>query len=69
MATVGELIEQLKKHDSDETVVFQYLLCEHTDLSKDVFDASADALDYTNFADDMSIKMNEWLVDVEVVND
>jgi hypothetical protein len=59
--TVGELIEQLKTLDPDTTVVFQYLVPEHTDFSIDEFEERAEALDYTDFADEMSIKMNEWL--------
>jgi hypothetical protein len=63
--TVGELIEQLKTLDPDTTVVFQYLTHEHTDFSIDDFESKAEALDYTNFADEMSITMNEWLAEME----
>ena len=63
--TVGQLIEQLKLHDLNETVVFQYLLNEHTDLSVEDFEARAEALDYTDFADEMSIMMKEWLAEME----
>lgn len=66
MATVKDLIEQLNTiKDKDQTVVFQYLLCEHTDLSIDQFESRAEALDYTDFADEMSITMNEWLLEME----
>ena len=59
--TVKQLIEQLNTLDPDTTVVFQYLVPEHTDFSIDEFEERAEALDYTDFADEMSIKMNEWL--------
>lgn len=62
--TAKDLIEQLSKLDPDTTVVFQYLTHEHTDFSIDDFEARATALDYTDFADEMSIKMNEWLYEM-----
>jgi hypothetical protein len=66
MTTVKDLIEQLKKHDPEATVVFQYLTHEHTDYSIDEFEARAWELEYTNFGDQMSTIMNEWLADTEV---
>jgi hypothetical protein len=62
--TVGELINQLNTIDPNTTVVFQYLIPEHTDFSVEDFEARAEALDYTDFADEMSIKMNEWLAEM-----
>ena len=67
--TVGQLIEQLKTLDPDTTVVFQYLVPEHTDFSIDEFESRAEALDYTDFADEMSIKMNEWLEEMAQPHD
>ena len=67
MATVKDLIEQLNTiRNKDQTVVFQYLLAEHTDLSIDEFEERAQALDYTDFADEMSVQMNEWLSEMAV---
>ncbi len=68
MATVKDLIDQLNTiKEKDQPIVFQYLLCEHTDLSMDEFEERAEALDYTDFADEMSIVMNEWLSEMERV--
>jgi hypothetical protein len=66
--TVKELIKQLNTIDPDTTVVFQYLIPEYTDFSVSEFEDRAEALDYTDFADEMSIAMTEWLKDVEVEN-
>lgn len=63
--TVKDLIEQLNTiKEKDQPIVFQYLLCEHTDFSIDDFESKAETLDYTDFADEMSIKMNEWLAEM-----
>ncbi len=68
MATVKDLIEQLNTiREKDQPIVFQYLLAEHTDLSIDEFEQRAEALDYTDFADEMSIKMNDWLSEMAEV--
>lgn len=66
MATVRDLIEHLNTiPDKEQPIVFQYLLCEHTNLSIDEFESRAEALDYTDFADEMSIRMNEWLSEMD----
>ncbi len=68
MATVKDLIDQLNTiREKDQPIVFQYLLAEHTDLSIDEFEQRAEALDYTDFADEMSIKMNDWLSEMAEV--
>jgi RNase P/RNase MRP subunit POP5 len=66
MTTARQLIEQLSKLDPDTTVVFQYLTHEHTDYSIDEFEARAWELEYTNFGDQMTASINEWLADVEI---
>jgi hypothetical protein len=68
MTTVKDLIDQLNTiREKDQPIVFQYLLAEHTDLSIDEFEQRAEALDYTDFADEMSIKMNDWLSEMAEV--
>ena len=66
MTTARQLIEQLSKLDPDTTVVFQYLTHEHTDYSIDEFEARAWELEYTNFGDQMTDTIKEWLADTEV---
>ena len=66
MTTARQLIEQLSKLEPDTTVVFQYLTHEHTDYSIDEFEARAWELEYTNFGDQMSNTIKEWLADTEV---
>jgi len=66
MTTVNDLIEQLKDIPNGTPIVFQYLLPEHTDYDTEDFTERAEALDYTDFADEMSRTMTEWLADVEV---
>lgn len=62
--TVKDLIEQLSTIDPTTPIVFQYLLPEHTEFSTNDFSNRVEALDSTDFADDMSFQMNNWLDDM-----
>lgn len=44
MPTVAQLITQLQKHNPDEPIVYQYLLCEHTNYSIDDFEQASEYL-------------------------
>jgi hypothetical protein len=66
--TVRDLVDQLKKLDPDQTIVYQYLLSEHTDLGIDSFELRAQALENSGFADSMSMSMISWLEDMDVLD-
>jgi hypothetical protein len=63
--TVADLIASLKTVDPKTPVVFQYLLPEHTDYTTREFKKLSEALEYTEFADEMSREMRGWLEEME----
>lgn len=67
--TVSQLIEHLKTEDPNAVVVFQYILAEHTEWDEDDFEARADLLDSSSFADESSQYIKTWLDDVYYMED
>lgn len=59
--TVKELINYLKEENPNAVVVYQYLLAEHTNLSRKKFAQAADDLDSTGFADEMGHAMKAYV--------
>ena len=62
--TVAQLIEHLKTEDPNTVVVFQYILAEHTDWDEDDFETRAELLDSSDFPDESSAYIKQWLNDV-----
>jgi hypothetical protein len=61
--TVGQLIKNLQKHDPDEPIVYQYLLCEHTDLSIDDFELASDYLEDSDaFGFETSVMLSDQIM-------
>lgn len=63
--TVGDLIKSLQTVDPKTPVVFQYLLPEHTDYTTRKFAKLSEALDDTDFADEMSREFTGRLEEME----
>jgi hypothetical protein len=64
MPTVGELIKQLQKRDPDEPIVYQYLLCEPTDISIDDFEQASEYLaDSGAFGEYTSEILNDYIIE------
>jgi hypothetical protein len=69
MATVAKLIKQLQdNHNPYESVIFQYVVAEHTKLDEDEFSKVADYLmDNDNFAEDTTDLFKGWITEAEDV--
>lgn len=59
--TVKQLIEYLSKENPNAPVVYQYVLPEHTELTKKQFIIASEQLEDTRFFDEMSEAMTRAL--------
>jgi phage/plasmid-associated DNA primase len=67
--TIAQLIEHLKTEDQNATVVFQYVLAEHTDWDEDDFEDRATLLDSSGFPDESASYIKQWLADIVYVRE
>jgi hypothetical protein len=64
--TVGRLINLLQTLNEDESIVFQFIIAEHTKYSFDEFEAIADYLyDSDSFGDDTARVLKNWCEEAE----
>ena len=64
--TVKKLISLLETLDPEESIVFQFLIAEHTDYFVSQFEAIADYLEVSNsFGDHTAGVLKQWCIDAE----
>lgn len=62
MATVASLIEQLKTHDPNEAIVFQYMVAEWTSYAPEDFaEVSNYLMNNDSFGDESSQFFRAWM--------
>jgi hypothetical protein len=63
--TVKDLIKQLQEeHGSDEPIIFQYVVADHTDLDSDTFEEVADYLmGNDQFGEDTTEVFKSWITE------
>jgi hypothetical protein len=62
MATVASLIEQLKEHDPNEPILFQYMIADWTSYLPEEFEEiSSYLMSNDQFGDDTSELFSSWM--------
>ena len=59
--TIKDLIKQLQDEDPDKQVLFQYVVADDTYHSEERFTELVEYLEWSSFADEISIFFNYWL--------